>query len=339
MRLLYPAAWVAFAAIYAAALMANGLGPGLAFRNAVANLLPGALLGLLVLSLPSRLPWLDHGRSRFLFLHLLLLTGFVIVSCTGWFALVNVDAILFGGSVRGSINYRLIPFRILNDVLIYCTLTGIAYARWQARRAAEAETLRARASLEAMRSQLNPHFILNTFHALIGLVRRDPATAEKAIERLGDLLRYSLRVQREAVDEVAMRDECAFVSSYLELERLRLGDRLQVDLDVSPSAMDTLVPAFAVQTLAENAVRHAIAPRASGGRLQIRVRDDDRRLHVAVSDEGEGELPARTEGSGVGLRLLQDRLTALYGGNATLTLQKLPAGTSARLDLPARVAT
>ena len=88
---------------------------------------------------------------------------------------------------------------VVIDVLIYCTLAGLAYVREQAERAARAEALRARAALEAMRSQLNPHFILNTFHALVGLVRRDPAAAEGALERLGDLLRYSLRVNRDGI--------------------------------------------------------------------------------------------------------------------------------------------
>src|SRR5215472_15815700 len=112
-------------------------------------------------------------------------------------------------------------------------------------------------------------------YAQAGLVRREPAVAESALERLGDLLRYSLRIQRESIDEAPLREECAFVENYLALERLRLADRLRVSVDTPPATLECLVPTFAVQILVENAIQHAIAPRASGGLLQICVRRVD----------------------------------------------------------------
>jgi hypothetical protein len=330
--------------MYAAALLANRLPAGLAIRNAVANLLPDALLGLAVLRLPSPLKWPDAKKGRFFAAHAGLLVAFVVAAAAGWVALIAVDSLLFTGRPDVHINYRIVPFRILNDVLIYCTLAGVAYAwrnaeavREQAERAAKAEALRARAALEAMRSQLNPHFILNTFHALVGLVRREPAVAEAALERLGDLLRYSLRVQRDGIDEVPLREECAFVESYLELERLRLAERLRVSIEIPPATLEHLVPTFAVQILVENAIRHAIAPRAAGGSLSIRAQESEGRLHITVQDEGVGEpAEAESEGSRMGLRLLQERLAALYGTEATLTLRSSDAGTCAALEFPAR---
>jgi len=208
--------------------------------------------------------------------------------------------------------------------------------REQTQRAAKAEALRARASLEAMRSQLNPHFILNTYHALLGLVRREPALAESALEQLGDLLRYSMRIHRDGIDEITLREECAFVDSYLALERLRLGDRLQVRIDTPSATLENMVPTFSVQILVENAIRHAIAPRAAGGLLDIRVQESDGRLRIAVKDEANGERLESSEGSRMGLRLLQERLAALYGTRATLTLRSVDGGTSADLELPAR---
>jgi LytS/YehU family sensor histidine kinase len=188
-----------------------------------------------------------------------------------------------------------------------------------------------------MRSQLNPHFILNTFHALVGLVRRDPAVAEAALEQLGDLLRYSLRIQREGLDEVTLRDEWAFVQSYLDLERLRLEDRLRVTFEAAPETLDCIVPSFALQTLVENSIRHAIAPRAAGGRLAITARQAKDRLIVRVEDNGPGEAPPPPgENHGVGLRLLRERLAALYGERARLDLETAPGGVAAVLDLPAR---
>jgi signal transduction histidine kinase len=343
-RWAYASAWLPYLTIFAAAFIANGVPLGYAVRNAVANVLPDALLGGLVLRLPKRLPWPEGRKARFFVAHLGLLTAFLLASAAGWAALVGLDALLFKEAFHG-LNLRILPLRSLNDLLIYCTLAGLAYAwqnaaasREQAARAARAEALRARAELEALRSQLNPHFILNTIHALMGLVRRDPAVAEEALERLGDLLRYGLRVQRESLDLVTLRDEWSFVQSYLDLERLRLGDRLQVSFEAAATTLDSLVPSFALQTLVENSIRHAIALRAEGGRLAIRVQQvEGGRLRIQVEDEGPGpcaQLPVAS--NGMGLRLLQERLAALYDGQASLSLLHTAGGTCVALELPAR---
>lgn len=335
----YAAAWLLVLTIYLAAFLAGGFPLGYGFRGALANVLPDVLLGLLVLRLPR--------RTRSFAAHAGLLIAFLVASTAGWLALVALDELLSTGSCCERIDLRVLPFRILNEILIYCTLAGLAYAwhnaaesREQAARAARAETLRARAELEALRSQLNPHFILNTFHALIGLVRRDPAVAETALERLGDLLRYSLRIQREGLDEVKLREEWSFVQSYLDLERLRLGDRLRVSFEAGEDTLDCNVPSFALQTLVENAVRHAIAPRAEGGRLAIRAQQVEDRLRIQVEDEGPG-ASAQPDGEShrLGLRLLQERLAALYDGRASLNLQAAGGGVRAILDLPAREET
>jgi LytS/YehU family sensor histidine kinase len=237
-----------------------------------------------------------------------------------------------------------VPWELLNSALVYGALVGIAYARRnaervreQSARAARAEVLRASAELAALRSQLNPHFILNTLHTLLGLVRREPALAEQAIERMGDLLRYGLRLHREAIDEVTLREEWGFVESYLELERLRLGERLRLTLEAEDAVLDCLVPAFVLQPLVENAIRHAIAPRATGGRLEVRARQADGRLRLEVTDDGPGAPAAALDGGrGLGLRLLRERLEALYAGGALLRLPPAGAGLRAELDLPLR---
>jgi two-component system, LytTR family, sensor kinase len=342
-RWAYAAAWLLVLTIYLAAFLAGGFPLGYAFRGALANVLPDVLLGLLVLRLPRRLPWLE-SRARSFAIHLGLLIVFILTSTVGWIALVALDELLSTGSCCTRFDARILPFRILNELLIYCTLVGLTYAwhnaavsREQAARAARAETLRARAELEALRSQLNPHFILNTFHALIGLVRRDPAVAETALERLGDLLRYSLRIQREGLDEVKLREEWSFVQSYLDLERLRLGDRLRVSFEAAETTLDCFLPSFALQTLVENAVRHAIAPRAEGGHLAIRAQQVEDRLRIEVEDEGPGaSAQPAGESHRLGLRLLQERLAALYGEKASLSLHAAEGGVRAVLELPVR---
>lgn len=346
-RWIYAAAWLPFLTLYAAALIANDVPPALAVRNAIVHVLPDAVLGVLVLRLPQRLPWSDSARARFFALHGVLLTAFVLLCAASWLALIGVDALLFDGAFRVETSPAVALWRVLNDILIYCMLAGLAYAwhnaaesRAQAARAARAEALQVRAQLEAMRSQLNPHFILNTFHALIGLVRRDPAVAQDVLERLGDLLRYGLRVQREGLDEVTLREEWSIVQSYVEIERLRLGDRLSAHFVVPDDVLDCVVPSFAVQTLVENAIRHAVAPRAGGGRLSVAAWRADGHLIVEVEDAGAGIAVKSDggEGSGIGLRLLRERLAALYDGRAGLEMHVSANGTLAVLKIPQRQA-
>jgi hypothetical protein len=338
---LYVISWVLVISISALAIATSGLGPLLALRNAVVFHVPDVLLGLLLLRIAYLLPWPERVDRRFVFGHLALMAGYIVVSNLGWFGVVRLDQLISESRYSGS-PLRLVPWRMVNNLLVYGTCCAFAYAHQHAQRSralaarvAEVETLRARAELEALRSQLNPHFILNTLHALLALVRRDPALAEHALEQLGDLLRQSLRVQREGRDLVTLREEFALVSSYVELERLRLGDRLHTEFDLSDDALDCPVPSFAVQTLVENAIRHAIAPRASGGTLAVRAHTAPGRVHLEVSDYGTGApgYDADTP-TGMGLTLLRSRLEALYAGSAVLDVAMTESGSRVSLELP-----
>jgi sensor histidine kinase YesM len=183
---------------------------------------------------------------------------------------------------------------------------------------------------------LNPHFLLNTLHTLIGLVRREPGEAERALERLGELLHYGLRLHREAVDLVTLGEEWRFAAGYLEIERLRMGGRLQLSLEEDGQLMDCLVPPFTLQPLVENAIVHGLAPRREGGRIAVAARRSGERLLLEVCDDGpglNGSVPAG--GAGLGLRLLRERLSMLYGGRAALRLETGEGGgLRATLDLP-----
>jgi sensor histidine kinase YesM len=339
---LYAAAWLPCLGLYAAAFAAFGASAGQALRGALASVLPWAVVGLLVLRAARGIPWPEEGRARVVLLHLALALGFVALSILCWFALVMADMRLVMGSST-PFNWRVIPYQVLNSSLVYGALVGSSYARQNAARvreesarAARAELLRASAELAALRSQLNPHFILNTLHTLLGLVRRDPALAEQAIERIGDLLRYGLRLHRDAIDEVTLREEWDFVRSYLDLEALRLGDRLRLRMEAEEGAMECLVPAFVLQPLVENAIRHAVAPRARGGRLEVEARRADGALRLVVADDGPGLAAPEPGSRGLGLQLLKDRLQALYPGAARLQLLSRPQGLRAELELPLR---
>ncbi len=237
-----------------------------------------------------------------------------------------------------------VAWKCLFSLLVFGALAGVGRARFHARRAAEsaarahrAEMLRLEARLAVLRAQLNPHFILNVLHSLVGLARRDPDATSVSLERLGTTLRYALRVQSGRRDRVSLRDELAFTQEYLELERMRLGERLAVRVRVQEAALDRPVPPFVLQPLVENAVLHSISARASGGVVAIALALDGDALLVTVDDDGSpppSASTARRPGSGLGLRLLRDRLEAQYGDRGTLEVGPSPlGGTRAALRL------
>jgi signal transduction histidine kinase len=341
---LYAAAWLPFAAVYLAIFMAFGTPPGPALRNTLAAVVPYAAFGRLVLGVPSRLPGPEGRRARFLAAHAGLALAYIAAGTGGWMALVVLDQRLTTPSGEVRLSPLVVAWQAMICALLYVALSGLAYAsrnaaraREEATRVARADALRARAELAALRTQLNPHFLMNTLHTLLGLVRREPALAEGALERLGELLHYGLRLHRQSSDQVELREEWEFVEGYLEIERLRMGERLRLSLEGDEALMDCLVPPFALQPLVENAVQHAIAPRGDGGRLLVSARRCGDRLRLEVRDDGPG-LPASAaapQGTGLGLQLLRDRLGMLYQGRAELLLEPAPeGGLRAALELP-----
>jgi LytS/YehU family sensor histidine kinase len=199
---------------------------------------------------------------------------------------------------------------------------------------AEAEARVAREKLHALRAQLNPHFLFNVLHSVSFLVRADAKAAEKALEHLGEMLRYVL--DDAAGDEVELEDEWAFVRHYLALESLRLSDRLQVRTELDPEALECRIPPFTVQILVENAIKHGIAPLARAGTVWIRARRLNASLRIEVRDDGVGlkreDLSAK---GGLGLRALEERLRTRYQGQALLEIHSAPgAGFDVTVTLP-----
>jgi signal transduction histidine kinase len=333
----YAAAFTALTLIYAAVILAVGATPSQAVRNGLAAILPNALIGLVTVRLPRRAPWRRDRLPAFLALHGSVLVAAALLGTAGWAGIAAFDSFLLGMGFKLQATRIVILFQGLVSGLIQLSVIGIGHARDGAERFARAESLRARAELQLLRSQLNPHFVLNTLHALLGLVRRDPAKAEAALERLGELLRFGLHVHHASVDQVAFHEEWAFVTSYLELEQMRLGERLSLTLHAGDDVMDVPVPPFALQPLVENAITHAIAPRREGGRLQLRARRADGRLLLEVEDDGPGTSEAAVLASPrLGLRLLRERLLALYGDAARLAFEPVAGGgLRVRLELPA----
>jgi LytS/YehU family sensor histidine kinase len=318
----------------------------MAIRGSLAMILPGALLGLIALRLARRWPWMPSmsvGAPWRLFARVApVVLVLAAASTAAGLALNALDAWVVTGKARWP-SVPIIAWQLILSTVIQVALTGIGYAwhtaqalREARERAAQAELLRARAELELLRSQLHPHFVLNVLHALLGLVRRDPGLAEKALERLGELLRFGQWVQQTGSDWVPLSREWAFVQSYLDLERMRLGSRLRVEIDADAAALEVPVPPFALQPLVENAIVHGVAPRAAGGRVEVSARRSGGRLCLAVRDDGPGASEAEIAASPrTGLRLLQERLAALYAGRARVAFESPDGGGfRVRLELP-----
>lgn len=338
----YALAWLPLGAVVVALYQAQGATLAQAVRGATGAVLPVAILGIPALRLvearavaagPPARRWAEHAGVAL---------GFVVLTTLatmGAWWLENAWTSP-GRPYRPSL--LVAGWQALINGLVYAALAGVAQGRAHARRAereslraARAESLRVQADLAALRSQLNPHFVLNVLHSLVGLVRRDPGLAERALEDLGGLLGYGLRVSREERDRVPLHEEWSFVVAYLDLEKMRLGDRLDVRLDAGTGGHEALVPSFALQSLVENAIVHAIAPRAAGGILEVSARLEGDRLRLRVRDDGPGLDGRSTYGHGLGLRLLGGRLDALYAGAAELRLEAAPGGgLVATLDLP-----
>lgn len=235
------------------------------------------------------------------------------------------------------------------NVLAYGTVLGVTYAMDYQRRLRERELESSRlaaqlaeARVQALRMQLNPHFLFNTMNSIAMLVRSHEDTqAVRMVAGLSDLLRDMLDDSRPA--EVRLRDELAFIERYLAIEQVRFQDRLEVRVDADAVALDALVPSLVLQPLVENAVRHGIARRASAGLIEITARRANGTLTLAVRDDGPGvaaapEPPALPSG-GVGLRNTRARLAQLYGDDQRVTLTGAPGGGAlATVTIPYRPA-
>jgi LytS/YehU family sensor histidine kinase len=179
--------------------------------------------------------------------------------------------------------------------------------------------------------QLHPHFLFNALHSISALVHTDPDAADKMIARLGDFLRLTL--ETSAAQEVPLRQEIEFLNCYLEIERIRFGERLTTRLDVDPQVLNCRVPNLILQPIVENAIRHGVAPRSAPGHVEISAAGVGGVLRLQVKDNGHG-LPestaAASRGSqqqgGVGLSNTRARLQQLYGTSYRFELANSPAG-------------
>jgi signal transduction histidine kinase len=289
-----------------------------------------------VFFMAARFPVHDRPLARVALVHLPVALGLAVVHLL--LAVLVSDVVLstraeeVGFAValgRGLSNY------LFFDVLVYAGIVGLYHAsdyrqryRRQTEAAARLQVQLARAQLDALRTQLDPHFLFNALNAISGTaLRRDPERTAGLISDLGHLLRRSLR---QPSPEVSLADEIEFLEAYLSIERARMGGRLEVEVDVPEELRACPVPSLLLQPLVENAIRHGLAQRPAGGRLGVVVREREEGLVVEIWDDGPGFDPQPRAGSapteGVGLGNTRARLRELYGGDARLTLANRDEG-------------
>jgi hypothetical protein len=234
------------------------------------------------------------------------------------------------------------PMALRQHGLPLVALVGLTAAVEARRRAVqtaiERERLRAevaRQRLIALSGQLRPHFLFNSLQAISSLIHRDPAAADEMLTRLSDLLRDVLR--HRDTPFVRLEDEIGYARTWLEIAKIRFGDRLEFEIDVPVELHEMAVPLFILQPLLENALTHGIGAVMRGGRVTVRARQAGSRLRLEVVDDGAGVKPALSRREGIGLGNTRERLKASYEADFEMRCEPGPSrGTLVSIEFPAR---
>ena len=218
-------------------------------------------------------------------------------------------------------------------IYLLIALTSYAFSYYRRYREGQLRTLQleaqlSHAQLQALKMQLQPHFLFNTLHSISALLNRDPVAARKMITRLGDFLRLTL--ENSGSQEVTLQQEMEFLSCYLEIERIRFQNRLVTRMDVDSPTLLAKVPNLILQPIVENAIRHGIAPRSTPGLIEIEAKQQNGTLRIQVRDNGPGLSKHRTSDilfkKGLGLANTETRLERLYGAAHLFDLSNNPDG-------------
>lgn len=221
--------------------------------------------------------------------------------------------------------------RYLSEDLEALRTVEVAMREAQERlRQAEIERLVARAELRALQAQIHPHFLFNAFNTLYGIIPKEARGARETVLNLADIFRYFLRQNQTFV---TIREEMAIIRAYLQIEGLRLGKKLEWEIEVDVGLEEAKIPLLSIEPLVENAVKHGIAPLAEGGRVRLTVAREGDGLHVEVADTGRG-FQETVGGAGVGLENVRQRLRLCYGPDAELRIDSTASGTTVSFRIP-----
>ncbi|GAB6183876.1 sensor histidine kinase [Thermodesulfovibrio hydrogeniphilus] len=199
--------------------------------------------------------------------------------------------------------------------------------------------LKTEAELKSLQSQIHPHFIFNALNTIISIIRVDPSRARKLLVDLATFLRYSLKREKE----ISLGEELSYVEAYLSIEQARFGDKLTVKYFIDPAVdLDIPILPFTIQPLVENAIKHGLKPKLEGGEILIKIYNNDDKVVISVEDNGVGfqsnKNVQKTENSGLGLYLVNERLKKFYGQASELQVEsKLGFGTKVTFKIPIRI--
>jgi len=177
--------------------------------------------------------------------------------------------------------------------------------------------LKTKAELEALQTKVNPHFLFNTLNSIASLISENPKVAEETVEKLSELFRHSLKHTEK--ETVKLQEELNLIRTYLEIEKVRLGDRLRYEVRCEERVREVEIPAMLIQPLVENSIKHGISPVIDGGTIMVEARQKDEMCVISVRDSGKG-FQSPGDAGGFGLRSIQDRLRLIYGEKASLEI-------------------
>jgi LytS/YehU family sensor histidine kinase len=218
------------------------------------------------------------------------------------------------------------------DLLSLSRLSTVILEQVERFRHVEMQRLVSQAELRALQSQINPHFLFNALNTLYGIIPRDASGARQTVLNLAEIFRYFLESERTFI---RLEDELEIVKAYLDIERLRLGPRLEVEIEVDEAALPVMIPILSIQPLVENAIKHGISAKPGSGLLCLRASMLDDELRITVEDTGAGMSNGGSKsGAGVGLANLKRRLQLCFGPDADLSIDSGPRGTKVQFAIP-----
>jgi two-component system LytT family sensor kinase len=321
--------------------LAFTLSVGLATGNWPASLVTGVAISSAIFAFY----WLDH---RFVHPRLeklsrdwvrlgLEMTFLLLDHIVGAVVALLVCSRVFGFDVVPSAAWLPVVAMVIAFPIIHGTEMALRFFRQVQEKERQEEQLKAlatEAELKALKAQINPHFLFNTLNTIAELIHADSDRAEATVERLAEMFRYVLNGSERGL--VPLEEELAFLDDYLEIERVRFGDRLRVTRSIPPETLDLLVPSLVLQPLVENTVRHGLGADGSIS-LGIDIRTDGVQAVIAISDQGPGMPTGHRigEGPGHGLQNVDQRLRKTYGEEYGLEISaNQPQGTIVTLSMP-----
>lgn len=261
-------------------------------------------------------------------------------------AVLEIARLSIGRIAHGRLFFLYSTHLWANVLIVLTTIiaVGLPVRIWNTtriqRKLEEQELALMQARVDALTSQINPHFLFNTLNTVSSLVRFDPDTARTVVLKLSNILRRRLKTQ---LHFTPLKQELEFIDDYLDIEVVRFGhDKLQTRKDIDPETLDCIVPSMILQPLVENAIRHGLGPKIEGGVITIRAHRNNGKLAIEVVDDGVGipeEKQSEIFDSGIGISNVRERLKVLYGGEFSFEVKSQPErGTAIRLEIPELVA-